>query len=415
MQRRLCFKIPLIGCFTNISKPLTMSFLTVFSIIVFLISFCTMLQAFWGSMKMQHLSKIVPGICTHSPLVSIIVPACNEENTLEPALRSLLQQDYPNLEIIVIDDRSTDATFERIEKLRQDFPQIQVEQVKELPKGWLGKNHALYIGAQKAQGKILLFTDADIIMKPSTISRSVAYFEHENLDHLSLIFRNLAPGALLNAMVVDALGGLFILLRPWNVRKKNSKAFIGVGAFNMISSKAYLQLGGHAALKMHPIDDIMLGKKVKQQGLVQDCLQGGDFVQVRWYDSIQEMARGLMKNIFALYSYRINYVAVALLGIITLTIVPVWGMILSQGTARILFTATVLCRLAVFICNARGMKAPLSILPWSLVTPYLTVYIVIKAVWTSLKNQGIDWRGTHYSLKELRKEESLFSFSAYKK
>lgn len=358
---------------------------------------------------MQHLSKIPFRTCSHASLVSIIVPACNEATTLEPALRSLLQQDYPNFEVIVIDDRSTDTTFEIITKLRQEFPVVQVKQVKKLPMGWLGKNHALYLGATIARGDILLFTDADIVMKPSTLSRSVAYFVHENLDHLSLIFRNLTPGGLLNAMIVDALGGLFLLLRPWNVRKKNSKAFIGIGAFNMIRRKAYWELGGHAAFKMHPIDDIMLGKRVKQHGLTQDCLQGGDFVQVRWYETISEMIRGLMKNIFALYNYRIDYVATGVLGIILLTIVPVWGVLISQGTARAFFSATILCRFAVFVCNARGMKVSSTMFIWSLATPYLTVFVIIKAVWKTLQNQGIDWRGTHYPLKELKKEDQLFT------
>jgi cellulose synthase/poly-beta-1,6-N-acetylglucosamine synthase-like glycosyltransferase len=387
-----------------------MVFLIVFSSLVFLINFCIMLQVFWGSLKMQNLSNKFPDTSTHRPLVSIIVPACNEGTTLEPALRSLLQQDYPNLEIIVIDDRSTDTTFEVITKLKQGFPKIQVGQVTELPRGWLGKNHALYLGAQMGQGEILLFTDADVVMKSSTLSLAVAYFTNEHLDHLSLIFRNLTPGGFLNAMVVDALGGLFLLLRPWNVKKKNSRTFIGVGAFNMIRSKAYWGLGGHAVLKMHPIDDIMLGKRVKQQGLIQDCLQGGDFVQVRWYESISEMVRGLMKNIFAFFSYRIDYAAAAILGNIMLTIVPVWGLFISSGPALIFFSGTVLCRFAVFSCNARGMKVSSASFLWSLVTPYLTVYIVIKAVWTTLRNQGIDWRGTHYSLEELKKEDQLFTF-----
>ncbi len=387
-----------------------MSFLSIFSSLVFLINFCIMLQVFWGSLKVQNLSSKFPDTSTHTPLVSVIVPACNEATTLEPALCSLLQQDYPNLEIIVIDDRSTDTTFEVITKLRKDFPEILVRQVTKLPTGWLGKNHALYLGAKVAQGEILLFTDADVVMKLSTLSRAVAYFTNEHLDHLSLIFRNLTPGGLLNAMVVDALGGLFLLLRPWKVRDKNSRAFIGVGAFNMIRSMAYWELGGHAAFKMYPIDDIMLGKRVKQQGLIQDCLQGGDFVQVRWYESIHEMVHGLMKNIFAFYSYRIDYVTAALFGFIMVTIIPVWGLFISSGTALIFFSGTVLCRFAVFICNARGMKVSSASFLWSLVTPYFTVYIVIKAVWTTLRNQGIDWRGTHYSLEELKKEDQLVIF-----
>jgi len=386
-----------------------MSFLIIFSVLLFLASLCTLFQTLWGSLKMKNLGEVQATPCTHAPLVSIIVPACNEETTLEPALRSLLKQDYLNREIIVIDDRSTDGTFELLQKLGQEFPEIRVEQVTELPMGWLGKNHALYRGAKQARGEVLLFTDADVIMEPSTLSRAVAYLVDEKLDHLSLIFRNVAQGGLLNAMVVDALGGLFFLLKPWNVRKARSRAFVGVGAFNMILSKAYWKLGGHAALQMHPIDDIMLGKKVKQQGLTQDCLLGGAFVQVRWYETVAEMVRGLMKNIFALYSYRIGYVAAGLVGIIIMTIVPFWGLLLTRGTATIFFGLTVLCRFAVFACNARAVKGGPGLLLWSLLTPYLIVYIVITAVWTTIRNQGIDWRGTHYSLQELKKQEPLLT------
>ncbi|MBU1232648.1 MAG: glycosyltransferase family 2 protein [Proteobacteria bacterium] len=359
---------------------------------------------------MQSLAAVQADVPLTPPLVSIIVPACNEEATVEPALRSLFQQDYPNLEVIVIDDRSTDGTYGLLTNLAQQFPEMRVEQITELPPEWLGKNHALYWGARQARGEILLFTDADIVMESSTLSRAVTFFVDEGLDHLSLIFRNVARGGLLNAMVVDALGGLFLLLRPWNVRKAGSHTFIGVGAFNMISRDGYWKLGGHAALKMHPIDDIMLGKKVKQQGLIQDCLLGGDFVQVRWYETVAEMIRGLMKNIFALYSYRVSYAAVGIFGIVVMTIVPFWGLLLAQGMAKIFFGLTVLCRFGVFLCNARGMKVRRTSLPWSLLTPYYIVYIVIKAVWITLANQGIDWRGTHYSLQELKKQEPLLTF-----
>ena len=382
----------------------------IFSALLFLVTLGTVFLMYRGSLKMKDLGEVEVEGGLPTPLVSVIVPACNEEKTLEPALRSLLHQDYPNREIIVIDDRSTDGTFALLKKLRQQYPELRLEQIRELPAGWLGKNHALYWGAKQARGEILLFTDADVVMEGTTLSRAVAYLVDRKLDHLTLIFRNIAPGGLLNAMVVDALGGLFLLLRPWNVRKAGSRAFIGVGAFNLILSRAYWRLGGHAALKMHPIDDIMLGKKIKQQGLRQDCLLGGLFVQVRWYDTVAAMVHGLMKNIFALYSYRLDYVAAAVLGIIVMTIVPLWGLLLVPGPARIFFGLAVLGRLAVFACTARVVKGGPSLILWSLLTPYLIVMIVIKAVWTTLANKGIDWRGTHYSLQELKNQEPLLPF-----
>ncbi len=378
-----------------------------FAVFVFLASLATLWQIFRGMSRMRTLAEVRPDVCSSSPLVSIIVPACNEEKTVEPALRSLLQQDYPNVEIIVVDDRSTDSTFTVLMSLQEEYPDLLLEQITQLPVDWLGKNHALYRGARKANGEILLFTDADVVMEPSTLSRSVTWLQSEQLDHLSLVFRNIAQGGLLNAMIVDALGGLFLLLRPWDVRKGQSRAFAGIGAFNMIRKEAYWQVGGHASFQMHPIDDIMLGKKVKRAGLAQDCLLGTSFVRVRWYETLPAMVNGLMKNIFALYGYSLSFVVLGLMGIVVMSIVPLLGLLFSQGPARFFFAAALLCRFAVFSCNARGMQVRSNLFLWSLLTPYLTVFIVIKAVYMTLKNQGIEWRGTHYPLQELKKEERL--------
>lgn len=99
-----------------------------------------------------------------------------------------------------------------------------------------------------------------------------------------------------------------------------------------------------------------------------------------------------------------------LLGIIIMTIIPIWGLILAPGTARFFFAAAVLCRFSIFTYNIKWMNTSPAAFPWALLTPYLTVYIVIKAVWTTLKNKGIDWRGTHYPLHELKKEAPLITF-----
>ncbi len=105
------------------------------------------------------------------PVVSIIVPARNEADSIEEALKSVLALDYPNKEIIVINDRSTDATGEILARLAQEYPELQLITIDRLPSGWLGKNHALQRGAVSASGELLLFTDADIIMQPSLLRR----------------------------------------------------------------------------------------------------------------------------------------------------------------------------------------------------------------------------------------------------
>ncbi len=357
-----------------------------------------------GSRRLGSLGDIAPTTATDAPLVSIIVPACNEAETIAPALATLVAQEYARLEIIVVNDRSTDATGEILREMQQRHPGLIILDIHELPAGWLGKHHALHSGAALAKGDILLFTDADIHMAPDTVARAVHWLEQAGLDHLCLIFKNKAKGWLLNSLILDAGGGLFLLFKPWLAGNPRSKRFMGVGAFNMVRRQAYEQVGGLAAIKIHPIDDLMLGKIIKEGGLRQECLSGYDFVTVSWYHSTGAMIDGLMKNIFALANFNTALALGGALGISLFTILPLWGVLLGHGPARLFFALTVALRLAFFSQAARYSGLSPWLAPAALVTPYITVYTILKATFTTLKNKGISWRGSRYPLDELRRK-----------
>lgn len=343
------------------------------------------------------------------PSVSLIVPACNEERGLEEAVRSLAGQSYPNLEIILVNDRSTDRTGEILAGLQQQYPELLVMDITSLPDGWLGKNHALQRGADRATGEFLLFTDADVVLEETVIARAVRVMIDQNLDHLTLAFRNTAKGSLLNSMIVDSLAGLLLLLKPWRVSEPNSKYFIGIGAFNMVRSSVYQRIGGHRRHRMHPIDDIMLGKSVKEQGFKQGCLLGHGAVSVHWYGGIAEMVQGLMKNVFCFYNFSIPLALLAVAGIAVTTVLPLPALLLSQGLVRWVLLLVILARLYGFTLSAGALGISRFLFPYTLVTPWLLMYIIVRAVATTIWNRGIDWRGTHYPLAELRSNEPILT------
>ena len=122
-----------------------------------------------------------------SQKVSVVVAARNEQRNIGSALQSLLDLEYPNYELIVVDGRSEDATGEILDAIAASTPHLNVIHIDNLPDGWLGKNHALWVGSQQAVGNYLLFTDADIVMEPTVVTRAMAYLERNNLDHLAVI------------------------------------------------------------------------------------------------------------------------------------------------------------------------------------------------------------------------------------
>jgi glycosyltransferase involved in cell wall biosynthesis len=188
------------------------------------------------------------------PRLSVVVAACNEASTLEAALATLLAQDYPELEIVVIDDRSTDGTAEIVDRLAARDPRVRAVHVRELPDGWLGKVHALHVGAARATGDWVLFTDADVHLAPGVLRRAIAVCLTDELDHLAVL-PDARAGTLVEEIAVDAMGQIFL-----------EKHGAGVGAFNLVRRSAFARTAGFSWLRMEVLDDVGLGELMRQAG-----------------------------------------------------------------------------------------------------------------------------------------------------
>ncbi len=361
------------------------------------------LSGFLGARRVQWLDDSIPLTGEKLPVVSVIIPALNEEGDIREALSSVLALDYPGLEIIVINDRSTDGTGVILEEMAACHSQLKVIHITKLPPGWLGKNHALHCGARMATGEYLLFTDADVVMEPSTLRRAMARMCSASLDHLTLFFKAILPSSLLQMVVIEFGVSLVAFLKPWKAADPASPCFIGIGAFNLVRALAYRQVGGHESIRLCPLDDIMLGKIIKQHQLRQECLYGYHFIAVRWYGSIRDMTQGLMKNTFAALEYSFGRLCLLTVLQLVVNIWPLWALVLTGGATWGLNFAIVVFQGAFFALAATYADIHPRHVVWFPVTPYIRMYMTWKAVLVTIFRGGIDWRGTFYDLKELKK------------
>jgi glycosyltransferase involved in cell wall biosynthesis len=355
-----------------------------------------------GNLRTKFLRDVTASRASPPAKVSVIIPACNEERNIEEALQSVLNQDYQNLEILVINDRSIDNTGAILKRMAENDGRLRVAQINTLPAGWLGKNHALYFGAQQAAGEILLFTDADIVLHPEAISKAVGYMTEQKRDHITMAPEVRMPNDLL-AIFVAAFGIFFsIYAKPWKARNPRSRRHIGIGAFNMIRAEVYQAVGTHKAIAMRPDDDLKLGKLIKQNGYSQEFLFGKDLLSVEWYASFSELIQGLEKNSFSGLGYSVPAVIGSSIAMIVLNVYPFFAIFFTGGATRILYGLVVLlilalCWLSVQFHDSKrwyGIGFPFAAL--------LMVYIVWRSMLVIYRNNGINWRGTHYSLAELK-------------
>jgi glycosyltransferase involved in cell wall biosynthesis len=362
----------------------------------------TFVELVLGTRRLRHLHDVPPAEGAEMPSVSIVIAARNEARGIEPALRSVLSQRGESIEVMVVDDRSEDATGAILDRMAAEHPRLRVVHVTELPAGWLGKNHALWLGARAARGELLLFTDADVVMTPDTAARAAGYLVREGMDHVTVAPRVIMPGRLLQAFGV--VFGIFFSLftRPWKVRDPRSRHHVGIGAFNLVRAESYRRMGTHQAIAMRPDDDVKLGKLVKKHGFRSDFVIGAEHVSVKWYHSLGEVVHGLRKNGFAGVDYRLSVVLFATVSMLLVFIWPFAAVLVATGWTRVLYGVAVGLMLLTYAGAARAQRTPV----WYGVLFPVACVLFLVVMWNAtiyaLWNRGIEWRGTHYRLDELR-------------
>ena len=344
--------------------------------------------------------ELPPGFS--GPCVSVIVAARNEESMIRPALLSLLGQDYPSMEVIVVNDRSGDGTGAILREVSRQHSALRTLTVDRLPEGWLGKNHALEMGFRGASGELLLFTDADVVMHPSTLSKAVHYLQQRDRDHLTVGPDVTLPGIWLKMFVAAFAFFFFTFLRPWKAKDPTSSSYVGIGAFNLVRREAHRKIGTHQAIRMRPDDDIKLGKLIKRAGFSQEFLFGKGMLEVAWYSSLGELVEGLMKNMFAGVDYRISAVLGISLLQFLLCVWPFLGCFLTEGWTRLLNLALVALVGLFFWAEARFSNLPRWVVLGFPMMVLLGIYIHWRAMLLTFFRRGIVWRGTHYPLEQLK-------------
>ncbi len=231
-----------------------------------------------------------------APLLSIVVPARNEERAVEAAVRSLLAQDYPSFEVIVVEDRSTDRTADILRGLTTDS-RLRLVSGVEPPEGWLGKPHALFQGARAARGELLLFVDADVRYRSDAVSRAVGDLTAHRADFL-VLFPRFELGSFWEEVLMPNLicavffGPAFLINFRW------PRWFAaGGGAGNLVRRSAYDAVGGHETLRASVVDDVRLGYTLKQAGFRLRVTLAHEHVAVRMYSGFREVWDVFTKNV----------------------------------------------------------------------------------------------------------------------
>ena len=372
----------------------------------------------WSVQSVRRLEQLDPPEPESWPKLSVIIPACNEADTIEAATRTRLASDYPNLEVILIDDRSDDGTGEIVDRLARDDSRVRAVHITELPDGWLGKVNALHQGAAAATGEWLLFTDADIHVEPDTLRRTIAHCLDESIDFLALI-PNMWPGT----FPFDCTLGLFVrgfcmAGRIWAVSNPDSTAAIGVGAFNLVRRSAFQRTPGFEHLRLTVVDDLALAQMMKDSGARCRVLNASRGVGLQFYGTWWEAARGTEKSV--LIPYQFSYVRLVLANLAILLgewspviLLVAGGWLWSAGAERAIPAWLAPTMLAVgAVCLGLALFASLRINHWlrrpllpAACFPFgaaLAAIAMARAAILAARRGGHMWRGVVYPTSVLK-------------
>lgn len=363
--------------------------------------------AYWYVLKQIYappkISQVKAPEPSSFPSLSILVPACNEANTIRAALQSILEQDYPNMQVIAINDRSTDQTGKIIDQLTTQYDNLHAIHIESLPDGWLGKTHALKKGYEMSTGDWVLATDADVCYKKSALRSIMAVALHHDRDHISCI-PDMENNGFLHETAFD--GFVSLLFSQQNlvgVPDLESDDYFGFGAFNMFRRDVFNRTKGFDWLRMEVIDDMGIARMLRDHGAKQGVYFAFDQLELEWYGSLGKMIKGLEKNsigVVAHYSYLKGF----LIPIIWLLFFmgPIVGLFSSFSAIQILSAGVIIASIPFNILASYRLERSYFSFLFSGFGMFFPMYALIRSTFACLKRGGIKWRGTFYPVDELR-------------
>jgi chlorobactene glucosyltransferase len=340
------------------------------------------------------------------PFVSILVPARNEERNIERCINSLLQQDYPNYEIIVLDDESEDRTWPILSRLAQGNDRLHLLKGKPLPEDWLGKCWACHQLSEKARGEFLLFVDADTVHKPSML-RSVmdaAHFYRADLVS-GLPHEKIETFSELLTIPLISWGILAAIPLPLAFALPNPGLSITIGQLLLFRRESYDRINGHTAVKDHVCEDMALGRLIKARGFRWRLVDAGEVTECRMYTSLTEAVDGLSKTIFGALNFRILLILLFSLLLALMFCFPPWLLLnslvkpLPRRLVRQALIPAVLGFLSWRVANQRFR------LPWYAPLFYpvisaLAIFIFLRSMLLTVTGRA-RWKGRVLAIRKI--------------
>lgn len=338
------------------------------------------------------------------PLVSVLVPARDEERNIEGCISSLLKQDYPNFEVVVLDDHSTDDTGLILRRMARHDSRLRILDGKPLPPEWPGKHWACQQLAEAARGDLLLFTDADTRHSQKALSYAVAAMQQEGIDLLTALPRQ-EMVTWSEKLIVPFMNWAIHSYLPLRLAQQlQLPAFsLTIGQYMLFRKEAFMAVGGFHAAIDNVNDDVALGRAIISNGYEWRVLNGSDSVTCRMYRSFSEVLEGFGKNVFGFFNYRILPFTLIWLAVVLCFLEPVLALIAKQLgvslSARLLNFSIIVVAEAIllFIISYRSLRVPLYLVLVYPLTIFLFVLVAMRSMVLALTGHA-SWKG-----RELKK------------
>ncbi len=344
----------------------------------------------------------------HSPKISVIIPAKDESKTIEAVALSILASSYRNIELILVDDRSQDDTFDLMFRVRQQDDRVKVVRINRLEDGWTGKTHALNEAVRHASGDIFIFSDADALFSNDLIDQAVSIFKRRHVDLLSLLPDFTDPGFIEKALYPHMALGISYFYPFSEVNDPNNiEAALASGCFIMISRKSYNHLGGWEQFKSEITEDIAISKSAKRAGMSVMVMLAGNRLKTKPFSSLHGLIGfwvrtfygGLDKNLSKTLTLTANYFSLTV--VLGMFLFYLWSYCMWEPDSTkyylmLTYGATILCIMGAFCMflikyNGRpfyGIYCPLGIV--------MGAWIAFRVLASILSGKGVTWRGATY-------------------